>query len=99
MLEIARDQFYLGRGLARFLERRRRTEPDTARLDDPEATEIIRTVLKRVRHEVPRDVPIVFAYNGDRSDHPLAKEYSGAQFCDLVEHCVDLDATVARSPA
>jgi hypothetical protein len=97
MLEIARDQFYLGRGLARFLERPEE-QSQSPRLDDPAATEIIRTVLKRVRHDVPRDVPIVFAYNGDRSDHPLAKEYSGAQFCNLVEHCVDLDADVARSP-
>lgn len=98
ILELALDRFYLGRVVARFLERSEQTST-TERIDDPSATEIIRTALVRVRREVARDVPMVLAYNGDRSDHALAREYSGAQFCYLVDLCIDLVATVARLPA
>lgn len=93
-LDLVRDRFLLGRLLGQPAE-----TTDTARLDNPNATEIIRTVLTRIRNEIPRGVPLVFAYNGDHSDHPLAKGYSGAQFCDLVDLCIDLYATVASSPA
>jgi hypothetical protein len=97
MLDIARERSYVARLLARAIESSDGSI-ETIRLDDPKATEIIRSILARIRREIPQGVPIVFAYNGDRSDDVLAKEYSGAQFCDLVDLCIDLDA-VARSPA
>jgi hypothetical protein len=93
MLDLVRDRFLLGKLLGQPAD-----TIDTAHLDNPNATEIIRTVLTRIRNEIPRGVPVVLAYNGDRSDHPLANAYSGAQFCDLVDLCIDLHATVASSP-
>ena len=94
MLDIVRDRFLLSKLLGAP------TQPaDTTRIDDPDATAIIRTVLKRIRSEIPPGAPLIFAYNGDQSNHPLAKSYSGAQFCDLVDSCIDLEATVAQLPA
>jgi hypothetical protein len=97
MFDIARERSYLARLLARVIDSSDRPIDKTS-LDDPDATEIIRSILARIRRELPQGVPIVLAYNGDRSDHALAKEYSGAQFCNLVNLCIDLN-TVARSPA
>lgn len=97
MFDIARERSYLARLLARAIEPSE--EPiEIVRLDDRKATEIIQSILVRIRLEIPRGVPIVLAYNGDRSDHVLAKEYSGAQFCNLVDLCIDLDVPLARSP-
>jgi hypothetical protein len=93
MLDLVRDRFLLAKLLGSPSE-----AAETARLDDPNAIEIIRNVLMRIRQEIPRGVRFVLAYNGDRWDDPLANVYSGGQFCDLVDHCIDLEA-VARSPA